>query len=104
MRKPLVHCEGVGGNEADDETREKNMSKIENTTLAQDVSESARTNTLIHVDAPIMTIADVMSALSVMDGVGDYDHARENDGTYDVWGTVYGDNFRLRVTTMETNA
>ena len=76
------------------------MSKIENTTLAQNVRESALTNTIVHVDAPIMTIEDVKAALSVMDGVSDYDHACENDGTHDVWGTIDGEEFRIRVTTM----
>ena len=80
------------------------MSKIENTTLAQDVRDSARTNLLICVDAPMMTIADVMSALSVMDGVSECKNVREWEGAYEVWGTVDGDDFRLRVTTMETNA
>lgn len=70
----------------------------ENISLLQDVRESIKTNSIVRVDATGDTINDITAALSVMDGVTDYDHARENDGTFDVWGTKDGDEFRLRVT------
>lgn len=70
----------------------------ENISLLQDVRESIKTNSIVRVDATGDTINDITAALSVMDGVTDCDHTRENDGTYDVWGTKDGDEFRLRVT------
>ena len=70
----------------------------ENISLLQEVRESINTSSVIKVDATGCRISDITAALSVMDGVTDCDHTRENDGTYDVWGTKDGDEFRLRVT------
>ena len=70
----------------------------ENISLKQQVAESIKTTSIVRGDATGCRITDITAALSVMDGVTDYDHARENDGTYDVWGTKDGDEFRLRVT------
>ena len=69
----------------------------ENISLLQDVRESVKTNSIIRVDATGCRISDITAALSVMDGVTDSDHARENDGTWDVYGTKDSEEFRLRV-------
>lgn len=69
----------------------------EHTSLLQDVRESIKTTSIIRVDASGCDISDIMSQLSVMDGV-DADYSREDDGTWDVYGTKDGDEFRLRVT------
>jgi len=69
----------------------------ENISLLQQVRESINTSSIVDVDATGCRISDIMAQLSVMDGVTDYDHARENDGTYDVWGACDGSEFRLRV-------
>ena len=70
----------------------------ENISLLQEVRESINTTSIVRVDATGCRISDITAALSVMDGVTDYDHARENDGTFDVWGTKDGEEFRMRVT------
>lgn len=70
---------------------------IENISLRQQVSESTKTNSIVKVDATGCNITDIMAQLSVMSGV-DADRSREDDGTWDVYGTADGDEFRLRVT------
>jgi hypothetical protein len=69
---------------------------IENISLRQQVSESIKTDSIVHVDATGCNITDIMAQLSLIDGV-DADHSREDDGTWDVYGTADGDEFRLRV-------
>lgn len=69
----------------------------ENISLLQEVRESIKTNSIVRVDATGCDITDIMAQLSVMDGV-DADYNREDDGTWDVYGTKDGDEFRLRVT------
>jgi len=68
----------------------------ENISLRQQVRESINTNSIVAVDATGCDITDIMAELGVMDGV-DADYNRENDGTWDVYGTADGDGFRLRV-------
>ena len=70
---------------------------LENTSLIQEVRESIKTNSIVQVDATGCNITDIMAQLSVMDGV-DADCNREDGGTWDVYGTKDGDEFRLRVT------
>jgi hypothetical protein len=70
---------------------------LENTSLIQEVRESIKTNSIVRVDATGCNITDIMAQLSVMDGV-DADCNREDDGTWDVYGTKDGGEFRLRVT------
>ena len=70
----------------------------ENISLSQEVNESIKTNSIVRVDATGCNITDIMAQLSVMDGVDDADYNREDDGTWDVYGTKDGDEFRLRVT------
>jgi hypothetical protein len=70
---------------------------LENTSLLQDVRESINTNSIVSVDASGCNITDIMAQLSVMNGV-DADYNRNDDGTWDVYGTKDGDEFRLRVT------
>lgn len=67
------------------------------TTLLQDVRESISTDAVVRVDATGCSITDIMAQLSVMDGV-DADYAPWPDGTWDVYGTRDGFEFRLRVT------
>lgn len=74
------------------------MSTREHTSLKQDVRTSIRETRIVDVDATGCRISDIIAQLSVMDGVTDVDHAKENDGRHDVWGTKDGDEFRLRVT------
>lgn len=75
------------------------MSKIDNISLKQEVRESIVTNSIVDVDAIGCQITDIMAQLSVMDGVEDADYSRENDGKWDVYGTMQtGEEFRLRVT------
>lgn len=69
----------------------------ENISLLQEVRESIKTNSIVRVDATGCDITDIMAQLSVMDGV-DADYNREDDGTWDVYGTKDGEEFRLRVT------
>ena len=69
----------------------------ENISLLQEVRESVKTNSIVRVDATGCDITDIMAQLSVMDGV-DADYNREDDGTWDVYGTKDGEEFRLRVT------
>ena len=76
-------------------TTDENMS-LEHTSLLQDIRESIKTNIIVRVDATGCNITDIISQLSVMDGV-DADYSREDDGTWDVYGTMDGDEFRLRV-------
>jgi hypothetical protein len=71
---------------------------IENISLRQQVSESIKTNSIVRVYATGCRITDIMAQLSVMNGVGDADYNREEDGTWDVYGTADGEEFRLRVT------
>ena len=71
---------------------------IENISLRQQVRDSIKTTSIVAVDATGCRISDIMSQLSVMDGVEDADYSEENDGTYDVYGTQDGDEFRLKVT------
>lgn len=70
---------------------------LENTSLIQEVRESIKTNSIVSVDATGCNITDIMAQLSVMDGV-DADYNREDDQTWDVYGTKDGEEFRLRVT------
>ena len=75
------------------------MSTIENNSLSNDVRESIRTQSIVRVDATGCHITDIVSQLrGMMIETDDVDRARENDGTWDVWGTLCGDAFRLRVT------
>ena len=70
------------------------MSNIE-----QAVTESIRNTSIVRVDASEHDIVAVMAELGMMDLVQDADYARENDGTWDVYGTTEtGEEFRLRVT------
>lgn len=76
----------------------KEMSTIENISLRQQVRESVTTNSIVYVDAVGCQIVDIMTQLSWMEGIEDADYNRENDGTWDVYGTTeFGDEFRLRV-------
>jgi hypothetical protein len=72
------------------------MTYNEHTSLLQDVRESIATDSIVRVDATGCNITDIMAQLSVMDGV-DADYNRNDDGTWDVYGTRDGDEFRLRV-------
>lgn len=75
------------------------MSTIENKSLRQEVRESIQTKRIVHVDAIGSDITDVLAQLEgMMISTDDVDCARENDDTWNVWGTLYGDEFRLRVT------
>ena len=76
------------------------MTYTKYTSLRQDVRESIKTNSIVRVDATGCGITDIMAQLSVMDGV-DADYSRESDGTWDVYGTMDGDEFRLRVTASD---
>jgi hypothetical protein len=69
----------------------------ENISLRQQVRESINTSSVVRVDAAGCEITDIMAQLGRMDGV-DADHSREDDGTWDVYGTADGDEFRLSVT------
>jgi hypothetical protein len=69
----------------------------ENISLLQQVRESINTDSIVRVDATGCDITDIMAQIGVMDGV-DADYSREDDGTWDVYGTKDGDEFRLRVT------
>jgi hypothetical protein len=75
----------------------KDTMSTENISLRQQVAESIRTNSIVAVDAKGCDITDIMAQLGCMDGV-DADYNREDDGTWDVYGTADGDEFRLRVT------
>ena len=70
---------------------------IENISLRQQVRESIKANSVVRVDATGCNITDIMAQLSVMSGV-DADRSREDDGTWDVYGTADGDEFHLCVT------
>jgi len=72
------------------------MTYTKYTSLRQDVRESIATGSIVRVDATGCNITDIMAQLSVMDGM-DADYSREDDGTWDVYGTKDGDEFRLRV-------
>lgn len=39
----------------------------------------------------------ILDWVDAIEGVDDVDCAQENDGTYDVWGTRNGDNWRIRI-------
>lgn len=41
----------------------------------------------------------ILDWLDNIDGTDAVDCVKENAGTYDVWGTINGDDFRLRLTT-----
>lgn len=49
--------------------------------------------------AVTVTAKDIAEALSEVNvHAEEYDHAEENDGSYDVWGETDGGEFRLRLT------
>ena len=75
----------------------KDTMSTENISLLQEVRESIKTNSIVRVDATGCAITDIVVQLSAMDGV-DADYSREDDGTWDVYGTKDGEEFRLRVT------
>lgn len=62
------------------------------------IGRSISNNEIVHA-----TVADEKEALSYLDECGrieDLDHARENNGDLDVWGTRQGDDFRIHVQTI----
>lgn len=58
-----------------------------------------------HNEIVRVTVEDEKEALSYLDECGrieDLDHARENDGSLDVWGTRQGEDFRLRIVAVSS--
>jgi len=58
-----------------------------------------------HTEIVRLFVADASDALKMLenyDEVTDIDHARENNGALDVWGTRDGEGFRLRLTDPTT--
>ena len=68
----------------------------ENINLRQQVAESARTNTIVSVEATGCGIEDIKSQIHAMDGVGDVWFDRVNGG-WRVTGYYYDDQFTLLV-------
>jgi hypothetical protein len=60
------------------------------------ILESIETTSVVRVTTN-MEPHSALAFIRSMDGVGDVDFAQENDGTFDVWGGVRGDQFRIRL-------
>lgn len=65
-------------------------------TIKEAIERSISHTEVVAVEVTAQDIAEALSEVNVH--AEDYDHAQENDGSYDVWGTSEeGDDFRIRI-------
>lgn len=70
------------------------------TTYFQDELKPAITRSISHDESVRVECKDAYEALATIDtmeSVTDLDWTKENDGSFDVWGTYQGNDFRLRL-------
>jgi len=72
--------------------------KLTNEILATEIEKAIRRSISHNEKVSVQIDADIKDAFFVVVNLADdYDSAREGDGTYDVWGELDGEGFRLNL-------
>ena len=75
--------------------------ELTNEILAELIEKAIRRSISHNEKVSVKIDADIKDAFFVVVNVVDeYDSARENDGSYDVWGELDGEGFRLNLDTF----
>lgn len=99
MRSLTLHH--IGSNHAADETKNKMTTE---STIKDAIARSVSHTEIVRVEVTWPTDSrsaeeTILDWLDKVEGTDAVDCTQENDGSYDVWGTVNGDDFRLRLVT-----
>ena len=74
--------------------------ELTNEILATEIEKAIGRSIATDEKVSVKIDASIQAALCVVVNVADeYDFARESDGTYDVWGELDGEGFRLNLDT-----